>query len=137
MNYWLIKSEPDSYSWDQMLKDKTTAWDGVRNYQARNNMKQMKIGDLAFFYHSNKEKAIKGIVTVIQEFYPDHTDETERFVMVDFQYLKPLQRSISLAEIKANSDLQNIALIKQSRLSVMPITDYDYKIIIELSNKTI
>lgn len=120
-----------------MLKDKTTAWDGVRNYQARNNMKQMKIGDLAFFYHSNKEKAIKGIVTVIQEFYPDHTDETERFVMVDFQYLKPLQRSISLAEIKANSDLQNIALIKQSRLSVMPITDYDYKIIIELSNKTI
>jgi predicted RNA-binding protein with PUA-like domain len=137
VNYWLIKSEPDSYSWDQMLKDKTTAWDGVRNYQARNNMKQMKIGDLAFFYHSNKEKAIKGIVTVIQEFYPDHTDETERFVMVDFQYLKPLQRSISLAEIKANSDLQNIALIKQSRLSVMPITDYDYKIIIELSNKTI
>ncbi|WP_236870438.1 EVE domain-containing protein [Candidatus Bandiella numerosa] len=135
MNYWLVKSEPSSYSWSQMQQDKVSAWDGVRNYQARNNLRLMKLGDLAFFYHSNQEKAIKGLIKVVKEYYPDPTDESGRFDMVDFEYVTSLKKSISLAEIKQNENLQNIALVKQSRLSVMPITQYEYNIIIELSKK--
>jgi predicted RNA-binding protein with PUA-like domain len=133
MNYWLVKSEPSSYSWSQMQQDKISPWDGVRNYQARNNLRRMEIGDLAFFYHSNQEKAIKGLIKVVKEYYPDHTDESGRFDMVDFEYVSSLERSISLAEIKQNENLQDIALVKQSRLSVMPITANEYKLIIALS----
>ena len=133
MNYWLVKSEPSSYSWSQMQKDKISPWDGVRNYQARNNLRNMKLGDVAFFYHSNQEKAIKGLIKVVKEYYPDHTDESGRFDMVDFEYVSSLERSISLAEIKQNENLQDIALVKQSRLSVMPITANEYKLIIALS----
>ena len=133
MNYWLVKSEPSSYSWSQMQKDKISPWDGVRNYQARNNLRNMKLDDLAFFYHSNQEKAIKGLIKVVKEYYPDHTDESGRFDMVDFEYVSSLERSISLAEIKQNENLQDIALVKQSRLSVMPITANEYKLIIALS----
>ena len=133
MNYWLVKSEPSSYSWSQMQKDKISPWDGVRNYQARNNLRNMKLGDVAFFYHSNQEKAIKGLIKVVKEYYPDHTDESGRFDMVDFEYVNSLERSISLAEIKQNENLQDIALVKQSRLSVMPITANEYKLIIALS----
>ena len=133
MKYWLIKSEPSSYSWSQMQQDKVTCWDGVRNYQARNNMRQMKLEDLAFFYHSNQEKAIKGIVKVVKEYYPDHTDPSGKFDMVDFEYVSSFQNSVSLAEIKQNQDLQDIALVKQSRLSVMPITEKEYNIITALS----
>ena len=133
MNYWLVKSEPSSYSWSQMQQDKISPWDGVRNYQARNNLRRMEIGDLAFFYHSNQEKAIKGLIKVVKEYYPDHTDESGRFDMVDFEYVSSSKRSISLAEIKQNENLQDIALVKQSRLSVMPITANEYKLIIALS----
>ena len=133
MNYWLVKSEPSSYSWSQMQKDKISPWDGVRNYQARNNLRNMKLDDLAFFYHSNQEKAIKGLIKVVKEYYPDHTDESGRFDMVDFEYVSSLERSISLAEIKQNENLQDIALVKQSRLSVMPISANEYKLIIGLS----
>lgn len=133
MNYWLVKSEPSSYSWSQMQQDKISPWDGVRNYQARNNLRNMKLDDLAFFYHSNQEKAIKGLIKVVKEYYPDHTDESGRFDMVDFEYVSSLEMSISLAEIKQNENLQDIALVKQSRLSVMPITANEYKLIIGLS----
>ena len=133
MNYWLVKSEPSSYSWSQMQKDKISPWDGVRNYQARNNLRNMKLGDVAFFYHSNQEKAIKGLIKVVKEYYPDHTDESGRFDMVDFEYVSSLERSISLAEIKQNENLQDIALVKQSRLSVMPITANEYNLIMALS----
>ena len=133
MQYWLIKSEPSSYSWNEMQKDKVTSWDGVRNYQARNNMRKMKLSDLAFFYHSNQEKAIKGIVKVVKEYYPDHTDPSGKFDMVDFEYVSSFQNSVLLATIKQNQDLEDTALVKQSRLSVMPITQIEYNIIIELS----
>ncbi len=133
MNYWLVKSEPSSYSWSQMQQDKISPWDGVRNYQARNNLRNMKLGDLAFFYHSNQEKAIKGLIKVVKEYYPDHTDESGKFDMVDFEYVSSLERSVSLAEIKQNENLQDIALVKQSRLSVMPIATDEYNIIMKLS----
>lgn len=133
MNYWLVKSEPSSYSWSQMQRDKISPWDGVRNYQARNNLRNMKLGDVAFFYHSNQEKAIKGLIKVVKEYYPDHTDESGRFDMVDFEYVSSLERSISLAEIKQNENLQDIALVKQSRLSVMPISANEYNLIMALS----
>ena len=135
MQYWLIKSEPSSYSWQQMQNDITTCWDGVRNYQARNYMKQMRLKDHAFFYHSGKDKEILGIVEVIKEYYPDHTDKTGQFGMVDVKYFQPLQNPITLKKIKSSKELSNILLIKQSRLSVMPITQSECDIIITLSKK--
>ena len=134
MHYWLFKSEPDSYSWSQMKADKTSCWDGVRNYQANNNMKLMEIGDLGFFYHSNKERAIKGLVKVIKKHYPDHTDASNRFGMVDLAYHESFSQDVTLKSIKANPNLQEIALIKQSRLSVMPISEHHYQIICKMSH---
>lgn len=119
MQYWLLKSEPSSYSWDQQVADKRTHWDGVRNYQAQNNMKQMKKGDLAFFYHSVKEKRIVGVVEVVEEFYLEPGEP--RFGMVDVAAKCVVPQPVTLAEIKARPELQDIALIRQSRLSVMPI----------------
>lgn len=129
MAYWLVKSEPGAWSWDDHVKKGVEHWDGVRNYQAANNMKAMKTGDRAFFYHSVKEKQIVGIVEVMREYYPDHTDPSGRFGMVDFKAVKPLPKLVTLAQIKDHPDLQAMALIRQSRLSVMPVSDREWTII--------
>lgn len=122
MNYWLFKSEPNTYSWDTLVKDKTTPWDGVRNYQAANNMKAMRVGDRGFFYHSNIGKEIVGIVEVTKEYYPDHTDASGRFGMVDVKPISPAKTPVTLAEIKAHPDFQDLALVTNSRLSVQPVS---------------
>ncbi len=135
MKYWLVKSEPFKYSWNMMLKDKVTYWDGVRNYQARNNLKSMKKGDFVMFYHSNEGKEIVGITKVVKEFYQDPTTNDDRWVVVDLKVFKSLKRSISLQEIKGDNKLSDIGLIKQSRLSVMEISKQHYDHIIKLSNE--
>tara|TARA_Y100000992_G_scaffold185724_1_gene125609 strand:+ start:109 stop:522 length:414 start_codon:yes stop_codon:yes gene_type:complete len=131
MNYWLIKSEPDVWSIDQQKKagTKGASWDGVRNYQAANNLKNMKKGDLCFFYHSNIGKEIVGIVKVIKEFFLDKTDETGKFVAVTVRFKNKFLKPIKLEEIKKNKELSHLSLIKQSRLSVMPIDSKSWKII--------
>lgn len=129
MAYWLVKSEPGTWSWDDQVKKGVEHWDGVRNYQASNNLKAMKIGDLAFFYHSVNEKQIVGIVEVVREYYPDHTDESGRFGMVDVKAVKPIDTPVTLAAIKARADLADLALVRQSRLSVVPVNDDQWKII--------
>ena len=133
--YWLLKSEPDVWSIYQQKKDgkKGTVWDGVRNYQAANNLKKMKIGDLCFFYHSNIGKEIVGIVKVIKEFYLDKTDKTGRFIAVTVQFKSKFSKPITLESIKKNKDLSHLALIKQSRLSVMPVDYKSWKIINNMS----
>lgn len=123
MAHWLIKSEPNTWSWDDHVRDGTAEWDGVRNHQAANNLKAMRVGDTAFFYHSVNEKQIVGIVEVVKESYPDPSDEKGRFVMVDFKAVKPMKRPVTLAEIKAEPRLEGLALIRHSRLSVMPVED--------------
>ena len=122
INFWLLKSEPSTWSWEDQVKAGVDMWDGVRNYQARNNLMKMKKKDLCFFYHSVSEKLIIGIVEVVKEYYPDPTDKTGRFVVTDIQAKTKLKRPVSLEEIKSTPKLSNIALIKQSRLSVMPLT---------------
>ena len=134
MKYWLLKSEPDAWSWDKQVEEGASMWDGVRNYQARNNMKHMKKNDLCFFYHSVTERSIVGIVKVVKEYYPDPTDKTGRFVVVDVKATKKLKSPVSLDQIKENSKLQDIALVKQSRLSVMPLKKTEWDIIIKMSN---
>jgi len=129
MAYWLVKSEPSAWSWDDQVRDGTAEWDGVRNYQAANNLKAMKIGDRAFFYHSVNEKQIVGIVEVVKEYYPDPSDAAGRFGMVDFKAVKPIVRPVTLAEIKAEPRLEGIALVRQSRLSVMPISDDHWRLL--------
>ena len=139
MAYWLLKSEPGTWSWDDQLKkgDEGEGWDGVRNYQASNNMKKMEIGDLAFFYHSLSEKSIVGIVSIIEKYQDDPTDKTGRFGMVVVKAIKSFTKSVSLSEIKSNQKLQGISLIKQSRLSVMPITKEHWDIILEMGETSI
>ena len=132
MKYWLVKSEPYKWSWDDHVKKGVEHWDGVRNYQASNNMKAMKIGDKAFFYHSNKGLDIVGTLEVVKEYYPDHTDAKGRFGMVDFKALKPMPKPVSLKEIKATESLQNMALVKQSRLSVCPVEKKEWDIICKM-----
>ena len=132
MAYWLVKSEPGTWSWDDQVRDGTAEWDGVRNYQAANNLKAMKIGDRAFFYHSVNEKQVVGIVEVVREYYPDPSDESGRFGMVDFKAVKPMARPVTLAEIKDEPRLEGIALVRQSRLSVMPIEDDHWRLICDL-----
>ena len=129
MQYWLLKSEPNTWSWDDQINEGPSMWDGVRNYQARNNLKKMKKGDLCFFYHSVTEKSIVGIVEVVKEFYQDPTDESGKFVVVDVKAKNKLKKSVTLENIKLNKKLSNISLIKQSRLSVMPIDYKSWKII--------
>ncbi len=130
-NYWLLKSEPDVWSIDQQKKtgNKGAAWDGVRNYQAAKNLKSMKRGDQCFFYHSNIGKEIVGIVKVIKEAYIDKTDQSGRFVAVTVKFVKKLERPITLENIKKNKELSHLSLIKQSRLSVMPIDSKSWKIL--------
>ena len=136
MQYWLLKSEPNVWSIDQQLKvgAKGADWDGVRNYQAANNLKKMKKGDLCFFYHSNIGKEIVGIVEVIKTAFIDPTDREKRFVAVKVKYKSKLKTPVSLENIKKNKDLKDIALIKQSRLSVMPIDTKCWKIILKMSS---
>ena len=134
INYWLLKSEPDAWSWDNQVKEGASMWDGVRNYQARNNLKKMKKNDLCFFYHSVTERSIVGIVKVVKEYYPDPTDKTGRFVVVDVKATKKLKNPVSLDQIKENNKLKDIALVKQSRLSVMPLKKTEWDIIIKMSN---
>lgn len=132
MQYWLVKSEPDVWSWDQHVKKSVEPWSGVRNYQASNNMKAMKIGDLAFFYHSNIGKEIVGIVEVVKEYYPDPTDEKGRFGMVDFKAVKPLKKPVTLETIKQTPTLKDMALLRQSRLSVSPVSKPEWANILKM-----
>ena len=133
MRHWLVKSEPFKYSWEQFQKDKKTFWDGVRNYQARNNLKEMKKGDLVMFYHSNEGKEIVGIAKVVKEFYQDPTTDDTNWVVVDLSPFKKLKNTVTLETIKSDKQLQNIALVKQGRLSVMPLKAEEFDRIIELS----
>jgi predicted RNA-binding protein with PUA-like domain len=133
MRYWIFKSEPHSWSWDQQVKKSVEHWDGVRNYQASNNMKAMRLGDRGFFYHSGEERRIVGIVEVVKEYYPDHTDRTGRFGMVDVKAVGPVRTPVTLADIKAEPALAELALVRQSRLSVVPVSDAHWKLICKMA----
>jgi predicted RNA-binding protein with PUA-like domain len=137
MHYWLVKTEPGCWSWTMQEDAKTTNWDGVRNYQASNNLKAMKNGDLAFFYHSVSEKSVVGVVRVVGEYEPDPTDPTGRFGMVRMEAVLPFKRPVPLEAIKADPRLQDLALIKQSRLSVMPISTAAWEVIASLGETKI
>jgi predicted RNA-binding protein with PUA-like domain len=132
MKYWLLKSEPNTWSWDDQIKEKIAMWDGVRNYQARNNLMSMRVNDLCFFYHSVNEKKIVGIVSVTKEHYADPTDKTKKFVAVDVKTKKTLKNPITLKQIKKDKKLSHLALVKQSRLSVMPIDKISWDLICKL-----
>ena len=136
MNYWLFKSEPSNWSWDdqQEAGKKGEGWDGVRNYQASNNMKNMKVGDYGFFYHSVKEKSIVGVVEVIKEYHPDPTDKTNRFGMVRVRALKSLPVPVTLSQIKENKNLRDFQMIKQNRLSVVPVSQKEWNEICKIAN---
>lgn len=133
MAYWLLKSEPSSYSWDRLVEDGRTNWDGVRNAQALNNMRAMKPGDRAFFYHSNEGKDIVGIAEVVRGFYPDPNDKTGKLGMVDIEPVMPVKTPVALAAIKANPELSNMALIRQSRLSVCPVGDDEWRTVCKMA----
>ncbi|HXY99165.1 MAG TPA: EVE domain-containing protein [Stellaceae bacterium] len=132
MRHWLLKSEPSAYSWDQLVKDGRTPWNGIRNHQAANNLKAMKAGDRAFFYHSNEGLAIVGIVEIVKEAYPDPSDETGRFVMVDVKPVGPVRNAVTLAEIKAEKKLADFALVRQSRLSVVPVSVEEWRVLCKM-----
>ena len=134
MNYWLVKSEPSAYSWDDLVKLGRDHWDGVRNYQARNNMKLMKEGDEVLFYHSVNGKEVVGIAKVAKEFYQDPTTDDDRWVVVDLVPLRKLDKPVTLEQIKADDRLSEFALLRNSRLSVMPVAANHYDIILEKSN---
>ena len=133
MNYWLFKSEPGAWSWDDQVEAGTAEWDGVRNHQANNNMKAMRNGDRGFFYHSVNEKRIVGIVEVVREHYPDPTDASGRFGMVDVKAVMPVATPVTLAEIKAEPALSNLALVRQSRLSVVPVAEDEWAAICRMA----
>jgi len=132
MAYWLVKSEPFKYGWDRFVKDKRTEWDGVRNHQAANNMKAMKRGDRVFFYHSNEGLEIVGIAEVAKTYYPDPGDKNGKFGMVDLKCVKPLETPVTLRQIRDDDRLNHLALVKQSRLSVMPVDADAWKLICKL-----
>ena len=132
MQYWLVKQEPEKYPWAQFVKDKGTYWDGVRNYQARNNLRTMKKGDLVMYYHSVSEKAVVGVAKVTTEAYPDPTAKEEGWSVVDLKPVKAMVESVTLDQIKTDPKLVEIALIKQSRLSVMPLRAAEFKRILQL-----
>ncbi|MBY0320444.1 MAG: EVE domain-containing protein [Reyranella sp.] len=133
MAYWLIKSEPSAYSWDQLVKDKKTSWTGVRNFQAQINLKAMKVGDRAFFYHSNEGKEIVGIAEVVKTAYPDPTDKEGKSVTVDFKPVEPVKKPVTLAEIKADPKFKELKLVRQSRLSVSPVSDEHFKLLMKMA----
>ncbi|GEN22425.1 ubiquinol-cytochrome c reductase [Halomonas cupida] len=135
MAYWLFKTEPDVFGWDDLVArgDQGEEWDGVRNYQARNNMRVMKKGDLGLLYHSNQGKEAVGIVEVIAEIHPDSTTDDTRWECVDIKAVQPLPRAVSLAQVKSEPRLTSMALVSNSRLSVQPVTDQEWKIVMELA----
>jgi predicted RNA-binding protein with PUA-like domain len=133
MAYWLFKSEPGAWSWYDQVKAGAAEWDGIRNYQADNNMKAMKIGDKAFFYHSIKEKQVVGVVEIVKEHYPDHTDPKGRFGMVDVKAVCPVKTPVTLEDVRNEPSLSELALIRQSRLSVMPVTAPEWKQICKMA----
>ena len=135
MNYWLIKSEPFKYSWEQFETDKETLWDGVRNYQARNNLRDMQVGDLCLYYHSNEGKEVVGIAEVIKPPYQDPTTDNTQWVAVDVKPYKKLDKTVTLAQIKADPRLSDIGLIRQPRLSVISISEDHFNITLELANE--
>ena len=134
MNHWLVKQEPEDYSWDDLVRDGKTQWTGVRNFQARNNLKQMAVGDQVFFYHSGKEKSVVGIAEVAKAAYPDPTADDPSWVAVDIKPVKRLPRPIPLADIKANKKLTDFLLVRQSRLSVMPVTKEEFETIVKMGS---
>jgi predicted RNA-binding protein with PUA-like domain len=135
MAYWLVKSEPFKYSWEQFVKDKQTFWDGVRNYGARNNLRAMKKGEKVLFYHSNEGVEIVGIAKIVKESYQDPTTDEEAWVVVDLQPVKKLKSPVSLQQVKADSRLSEMALVRLGRLSVQPVTESEWKIIMELAGE--
>ncbi|MDR3697965.1 EVE domain-containing protein [Mucilaginibacter sp.] len=134
MNYWLIKSEPEKYSWEKFNKDGRTFWDGVRNYAARNNMRAMKEGDLAFFYHSNEGKEIVGIAKVVKEAYQDPTTDDTNWVVVEFSPVEALKNPVTLAQVKAEPMLSKMELVRLGRLSVSAVTPAEFDKVLEMSN---
>lgn len=130
--HWLVKQEPEDYSWDDLVRDGSTQWTGVRNFQARNNLRQMKPGDNVFFYHSGKEKCVVGIASVSKAAYPDPTAKEDGWIAVDIEPLKKLPKPVSLADIKANAKLSDLLLVRQSRLSVVPVTEDEFEEIVKM-----
>lgn len=135
MNYWLVKSEPAAYSWERFTREGKAVWDGVRNYQARNNMKEMKKDDLVLFYHSVKGKEVVGTARVVKEHYPDPTTDDERWVVVDLVPEEAFKKPVTLQEIKKDERLEQVALVKQARLSVMPLKKEEFDAIVELGER--
>ncbi|MBC7629344.1 EVE domain-containing protein [Ferruginibacter sp.] len=135
MPYWLVKSEPFKYSWEQFVKDKKTFWDGVRNYAARNNLKAMKKGDEVLFYHSNEGVEIVGIAKVAKEYYQDPTTVEEAWVVVDLKPVRKLNKTVTLVKVKADKRLENMALVRLGRLSVQPVTADEWKVVMELAGE--
>lgn len=135
MAYWLVKSEPFKYSWDQFEKDKQTFWDGVRNYAARNNLKGMKKGDQVLWYHSNEGLEIVGVAKVVKEFYQDPTTEEDAWVVVDLKPYKKLKKPVSLAQVKGEKRLADMALVRLGRLSVQPVTDIEWAVVMEMAGE--
>jgi len=137
MNYWLLKTEPETFSWDTMVKEETSMWDGVRNFQARNNLRKMKKGDILFFYHSGKNSGIVGLAEVAKEHYPDPTAKEGDWSVVEVKPIRKLKRFITLQEIKQIQDLHTMYLIRSSRLSVQPVTKEEYEFILELEKSDV
>ncbi len=133
MKFWLVKQEPEKYSFDDLMQEGKTDWTGVRNFQARNNLQAMQVGDKVLFYHSVTEKAVVGLAEVSREAFPDSSDETEKWIAVEIKPIKRFQKTVLLDEIKTNEKLKDIALIRQSRLSVMPIAEDEFQAILEMS----
>lgn len=134
MNYWLVKSDPDTYGWKELVAEKNTAWTGIRNYAARLHLRGMKKGDLVLFYHSQKSQAIVGIAKVTREAYQDPTTKDEAWVAVDLQVVKPLRQEVTLAQIKNSGDLKEFPLVRISRLSVMPVNKDEFALLLKMSD---
>ena len=132
MKYWLVKTEPGTYSWDDLIKDKSTFWDGVRNYQARNNLKAMAKGDQMLYYHSVNDKVVMGIAQVIKEHYQDPSTDDDRWVAVDIKPIKALKNPVSLADVKADSKLKDMVLVNNSRLSVQPVKKMEFERVLSM-----
>jgi predicted RNA-binding protein with PUA-like domain len=137
MATWLVKSEPSAYAWEQLVKDRSTSWTGVRNFQASANLKKMVVGDLAFFYHSGETREIVGIARITRTYYPDPTDKTGKFGTVDIAPVKPLKTPVTLAAIKAEPKLKDLALVRQSRLSVVPVSDAHWALLLKMAQTTV
>lgn len=133
MNYWLIKTEPNTYSWEDLERDGNTLWDGVRNYQARNNLKAMKTGDLCLFYHSVKEKCVVGFAEVIREHYPDPTIQDDQWVVVDIKPVQKLKQPVTLDQVKTDPRLKDMVLVRNSRLSVQPVKREEFDLIVGMA----